>query len=599
MRPENFTITRTNLLSAAAIVITGTLIGCSEPEPHTASHPATEIDQQIDWSTARLIAVQDGGRYKTLESFARESFDALSGKENLPGLSPLASLMDWLFRPEAYIDTPVIKVSSAGVRAEMARTLSDEKRERIMRTKRFTPRELANPALQQALLEMESQPRKMNAVNKVRHAQAIAQRLNDLTAIVPQPVGDDVAPWFPPQALLANLSEDVLAQMGMSRSALPPGARMPVPGVSSDDALAITINWTSLRAAWLSGDAVNVEKYLAQLAGQLPTLAPDGVYPALAQRAAEARYYAAGKFTYGWVLYFLGGLFAVPAMVTRWRTPWVLALLLILGGLGIHTYGLGLRWYILGRIPVANIFEAIMASTAIGIAITLLIEVFQRTRVIPVAAAATGFVALLLGQNVLPGAALATIPAILDDIQLRIHTVTVITSYALIFLAAMIAIVYLIGYYSMSFHRTVAAAPEVLPMTAGPSAVTAINPQRPVLAGALPGDEGRTEKTPTWLNNIDWTHLIILNMVLILLFVGGIILGAWWADYSWGRPWGWDPKEVFALNTWLVYAILLHIRFVVKRRGLWTAWLSLAGCAMMIFNWFVVNFYIVGLHSYA
>jgi ABC-type transport system involved in cytochrome c biogenesis permease subunit len=63
--------------------------------------------------------------------------------------------------------------------------------------------------------------------------------------------------------------------------------------------------------------------------------------------------------------------------------------------------------------------------------------------------------------------------------------------------------------------------------------------------------------------------------------------------------WGWDPKEVFALNTWLVYAILIHVRLLVRNKGYWTAWLSLAGCGMMAFNWWVVNFYIVGLHSYA
>lgn len=101
-----------------------------------------------------------------------------------------------------------------------------------------------------------------------------------------------------------------------------------------------------------------------------------------------------------------------------------------------------------------------------------------------------------------------------------------------------------------------------------------------------------------WLQHVDWSHLIILNMVFVMLFVG-TILGAVWADYSWGRPWGWDPKEVFALNTWIVYAILIHMRFVTKNKGLWTAWLSVAGCLMMAFNWCFVNFYIVGLHSYA
>jgi ABC-type transport system involved in cytochrome c biogenesis permease subunit len=122
--------------------------------------------------------------------------------------------------------------------------------------------------------------------------------------------------------------------------------------------------------------------------------------------------------------------------------------------------------------------------------------------------------------------------------------------------------------------------------------------QRPVLAGGAPGDERTGVGLPAWLHNMDWSHLIILNMAFIILF-GGVILGAVWADYSWGRPWGWDPKETFAMNTWLIYAVLIHARFIVQRKGLWTAWLSVLGCAMMAFNWFVVNFYIVGLHSYA
>jgi len=105
------------------------------------------------------------------------------------------------------------------------------------------------------------------------------------------------------------------------------------------------------------------------------------------------------------------------------------------------------------------------------------------------------------------------------------------------------------------------------------------------------------EKTAL-LEALDQSHMILLQMATIALFVG-LVLGAIWADYSWGRPWGWDPKEVFALVTWLFYAILIHVRFLVRRRALWTAVLSCAGFAAMQFNWWVVNFYIVGLHSYA
>jgi ABC-type transport system involved in cytochrome c biogenesis permease subunit len=366
-------------------------------------------------------------------------------------------------------------------------------------------------------------------------------------------------------------------------------------------------------------------------------------------------------------------------------------------------------------------FEAVVASAWAGIALAFVAEVFLRTRVFAFGGAVTGFVALMLASYVIPGGGtLTTIMGILDDVMLRIHTVLIISSYAMIFVAAVIAAVYLFGYYvhtsplwslqsgiatslvggivwagagllfqdggvtgpikiahaasifwagaaaaltmigvlvwrrahggvifaaallctalvtlaigNHDFIRgtgatlamaglawAIATGLAMLPIGAaaaddvaqrpalagagaagvpGVSYAAALQISRPVMAGGAPGDEVQGAKLPHWLHTVDWSHLIILNLVFVLLFVG-TILGAVWADYSWGRPWGWDPKEVFALNTWLVYAVLIHVRFVVRDRGLWTAWLSLAGCAMMAFNWCFVNFFIVGLHSYA
>ncbi len=80
----------------------------------------------------------------------------------------------------------------------------------------------------------------------------------------------------------------------------------------------------------------------------------------------------------------------------------------------------------------------------------------------------------------------------------------------------------------------------------------------------------------------------------------GIACGAIWADHSWGRFWGWDPKETFALVTWIVYMIIVHVRFLAgQNKAMWTAWLSVAGFGVMMFNWIGVNFFLAGLHSYA
>jgi ABC-type transport system involved in cytochrome c biogenesis permease subunit len=79
---------------------------------------------------------------------------------------------------------------------------------------------------------------------------------------------------------------------------------------------------------------------------------------------------------------------------------------------------------------------------------------------------------------------------------------------------------------------------------------------------------------------------------------GGLIFGAIWAQTAWGRYWGWDPKETWALITWLVYTAYLHSRFIKKLRGRIGAILNVIGFAATVFTFFGVNFLLSGLHSY-
>lgn len=585
--------------------VTGLLVAltCAAAMPALAAteslNPkATALDRQIDWSRARLIAVQDGGRYKTLESFAREQFTAMTGKEHLPGLSACGSLLEWVFNSPAYQDKPLIYVKDAIFHDAFKPYLSANSLKSLVSDKHITPGELASPQVQQTIRELARDVRKVRAINRIRNAQAVAELLPDYMNIVPQPGDDPIAAWHPPQALFANLPPEQMAMFGVSST----GGR--IEGLSPDLALKLIVAWSSLRQAWLDGNGADVQRRLDELAATLPTVATAGMYPSATRRAAETQYYALGKFTWGWIIYFAAFTISVFALASGWRWAWWLTLVLVLAGLAFHAYGVALRWYILERIPLGNIFEAVVSSAVLGVAIAVIIELFLKTRVLLVGASAMGCAFLMAGQSMLPGSELSALQRILDDIMLRIHTLMITWAYALIFIAAVVAVVYLFGYYRywwqlatgrVKLVTATARLPESLAMARGGTAAAV----RPLLAGAAPGDEAGGTPLPAWLNQVDWAHLIIINIAFIFLFVGGVVLGALWADYSWGRPWGWDPKEVFALNTWIVYAILIHMRFVVKNRGLWTAWLSVIGCAMMLFNWFVVNFYIVGLHSYA
>ena len=78
-----------------------------------------------------------------------------------------------------------------------------------------------------------------------------------------------------------------------------------------------------------------------------------------------------------------------------------------------------------------------------------------------------------------------------------------------------------------------------------------------------------------------------------------IIAGAIWGQSAWGRYWGWDPKETWSFVVWVIYAAYLHARATAGWRGRGAAWIGVVGLAAMIFNFYVVNTVLVGLHSYS
>ena len=120
-----------------------------------------------------------------------------------------------------------------------------------------------------------------------------------------------------------------------------------------------------------------------------------------------------------------------------------------------------------------------------------------------------------------------------------------------------------------------------------------------IVGGGVGGTPGASTLRGVKLGEVlDGVTMLLMKLSFVLLWTG-IAMGAIWADHSWGRPWGWDPKEVFALNTFVVFAILVHVRYRSKDKGLWTAILAVVGAAVMLFNWIVINFIITGLHSYA
>jgi ABC-type transport system involved in cytochrome c biogenesis permease subunit len=584
------------------------------PSPARAESPAAglrELADKTDLARIERLSLQHQWRYSTVDSWARDAIKSVHGAGRLFDVDPVAAAIELMFNASTYHTEPVIYVKDKAILRELTAfpvVVSPEERRRMFSTGMVSYDFLGSPEVLKRLQELNANMLKKTAMDRLSSALNYYESLALTFTIVPEPAGKTDTPWHSPE----QLSRPDFAD----ESSLSTGQKGQLSQLMSD--------W---RTAWLARDAGRVNTAIAALDDFLPTLAPPGVYPPVEKRMAEVKYRRMGMLRYAWGAYIAAFFTAIFAVGTRFRWVRTIGLVLLVTAIALHGYDIAMRWQVIGRIPVANMFEAVVSSTWVGAVFGLLLELFQKRRVYLLSASLLGFFALALPE-LLPNQIdnkLVTMMPILDDIMLRIHTVLIISSYAVITLAYGVANCYLfvsafrdrrplaqatIGaqlgailwlllarydYFAEAPVQTTIAA-AALSLAGGAllfSGCCSLLLRRKI--GFDPADFPIQKGI---LEEFDLSHRVLLYTAMIALFVG-LVLGAVWADYSWGRPWGWDPKEVFALETWLVYALLIHVRFVTRQRALWTSVLSVFGFAAMQFNWWVVNFYIIGLHSYA
>ena len=266
---------------------------------------------------------------------------------------------------------------------------------------------------------------------------------------------------------------------------------------------------------------------------------------------------------------------------------------LVVGGItalvlaiALHGFGFTARCLIAERFAIQNQFESMTGVSLFAALVGLGIMLWRRQWLFGAAAAGTGFL-ILTGatQMGIPGVNIEREAAILNtSVLLKYHVTTVLTSYGLITLGMIISLFYLGTLYA---GRVKGADPQL----AGEAGAVA--------ASALGDDEGTTSRARL-LADLDKAQMIVLQLAFWTLGVG-TLLGAWWADHSWGRWWAFDPKETWALVTWIIYLIVIHARFMVggEKRATITAWLSVLGFIVMLWTYFGVNLLLPGLHAYA
>lgn len=226
---------------------------------------------------------------------------------------------------------------------------------------------------------------------------------------------------------------------------------------------------------------------------------------------------------------------------------------------GLHTLGLLARWYVSGHAPWSNGYESMIyiawTSSLAGI-------IFTRKTIGGLAATnILAGVVLLIALLSYMNPEITPLVPVLKSYWLTIHVSMEAGSYGFLMLGAVIGILNLI-------------------------IVSTINQNR--LEGSM-----RVVKELSYVSEI--TLIGGLFMLSIGTFLGGI-----WANESWGRYWGWDAKETWALVSILVYAVILHLRLIPKANGIVLFNLmTIFGLASIIMTYYGVNYYLSGLHSYA
>ena len=308
---------------------------------------------------------------------------------------------------------------------------------------------------------------------------------------------------------------------------------------------------------------------------------------AMAKSAAEARFNAAAPFYSSMLLFVTAFLLAVVSWL-RWpdtlgRSAFWLLLLAWL----VTTAGIGIRMWLEGRPPVTNLYSSALFIGWGAVGLCLVLEKIYRNAIGSVAGGLIGFGTLLIAHflSLTGDDTMEMMQAVLDsNFWLATHVVVVTIGYASTFLAGFLALIYVVmGLFTRWLERT--------PTSGAVLAVAAISPLGGVAAAvAKSGSETNAKMLERMVYGITC-------FATLFSFVG-TVLGGIWADQSWGRFWGWDPKENGALIIVLWNALILHARWggLVKQRGLMA--LAIFGNIVTSWSWFGTNMLGIGLHSY-
>lgn len=499
---------------------------------------ATSLNAQtLDFKYLSLIPIQDGGRVKPLDTFARESVRLITGHEKFQGQGSMDILFDWLTHPAAWDAKPFILIENLELKS-MLSVPADQKY--------VSPKFLiANDGfIAYAKMNYAKQEKKMNLNAMEKESLTVfgrLQRFEDietgkLLALLPIP-NQKTQKWVTLEDLQDAYRRNPKGMPDAIKSILATFAQV-LKSYDAHDAEGFTSN----------------SQDLFQLLGQLGTKESVDT----GKIALEVHFNSLKPFQWAWILHLIAFILIGLSFLFASRALYIPGFIAFLAGIGMSAYGFTLRCIIAGRPPVSNMYESLIWVTFGMTVFALIFELIYKNRQFAAAGSALAVIGFVLADNVptiLDPSIQPLEPVLRSNFWLTIHVLTITLSYAAFLLSLGIGHVCL---WTLWKHA---------------------------------GDKERLKK------QIQLLYRVV--QVGIVMLAAGTILGGVWASYSWGRFWGWDPKETWALIALLGYVAILHGRLAgwLKEKGfIIGVVLAFLGVLMA---WYGVNFILgAGLHSY-
>lgn len=507
----------------------------------SSAFAATELTE-ADFKEFGKLAVQDGGRRKPIDTYARESLLRITGKDSYKSAggrywSASDFLLSMLLETNDWKKEPMILV---GHRPLVEKLGLDPTQKRFSYEQLSKSAELEKMAKEVHQIRVQAGDEKVVLERMQQEVESVSSRIGlfmslaqGSTFLVVPARGNVKEPWvIPPQ--YGNYYKD-------------------------EDFSKVTTALQGMAKAYSAQDAFNFALNSRELRLSLRSLSPS-VYPTERELNIEAFYNHLHAFSRSAWLFVLG-LIGLGVYAARDGMPrvfnWV-GMTAAVGGLLLMALGITLRCVIAGRPPVTNMFESVLWVSFIAVLFSFFFYLRYRATIYLLASlpVASLCLALVLQMPIaMPANIDPLVPVLRDNFWLTVHVLSITASYG----------AFILG---MAFGHIILARYALWPQA--------------------------TAKDQT----LHFWNYRILQLGTLLL-AAGTILGGVWANYSWGRFWGWDPKETWAFIALLCYIVAIHGRIA----GWWSHFgVAMGSCicfSAVLMAWYGVNFVLgAGLHSY-